>query len=53
MVNHVDPVHRRTQMLTPTVTYLGPAHRLRPVSLGGHLVALPNACAGQQEAASR
>lgn len=40
-------------MLTPTVTYLGPAHRLRPVSLGGHLVALPNACAGQQEAASR
>jgi hypothetical protein len=40
-------------MLTPTVTYLGPAHRLRPVSVGGHLVALPNACARPQEPASR
>jgi hypothetical protein len=35
-------------MLTPTVTYLGPAHRLRPVSLGGQLVAVPNACVPQE-----
>jgi hypothetical protein len=43
-----SPVHRRPQMLTPTVTYLGPAHRLRPVSLGGQLVAVPNASAPQE-----
>jgi hypothetical protein len=40
-------------MLTPTVTYLGPAHRLRPVSVGGHLVAVPNAGAAQQESVAR
>jgi hypothetical protein len=39
-------------MLTPTVTYLGPAHRLRPVSLSGQLVTVPNACADQQQEAS-
>jgi hypothetical protein len=40
-------------MLTPTVTYLGPAHRLRPVSLRGQLVAVPNSGTGQQEASAR
>jgi hypothetical protein len=40
-------------MLTPTVTYLGPAHRLRPVSLGGQLVTVPNPGAGQQEGSAR
>jgi hypothetical protein len=29
-------------MLTPVVTYLGPAHRLRPVGPNGHLVAQPS-----------
>jgi hypothetical protein len=40
-------------MLTPTVTYLGPAHRLRLASLSGQLVTVPNACAAQQEAPAR
>ena len=40
-------------MLTPTVTYLGPAHRLRPLSLNGPLVTVPNACAALQEAPAR
>ena len=47
------PSHRRPQMLTPTVTYLGPAHRLRPVSLSGQLVTVPTACAAEQEASAR
>jgi hypothetical protein len=40
-------------MLTPVVTYLGPAHRLRPVSLRGQLVAVASAPAIQQEASAR
>jgi len=48
-----SPVHRRPQMLTPTVTYLGPAHRLRPLSPSGPLVTVPNACAAEQEASAR
>ena len=40
-------------MLTPIVTYLGPAHRLHPAPLGGQLVAAPGAGATQQEASSR
>jgi hypothetical protein len=49
----VDPSPLKPQMLTPTVTYLGPAHRLRPVSVGGHLVAVPNGGAAQQESVAR
>jgi hypothetical protein len=40
-------------MLTPTVTYLGPAHRLRPAPLSGQLVSVPTACAAEQEASAR
>jgi len=40
-------------MLTPVVTYLGPAHRLRPAALRGELVAVPSACATQPEALAR
>ena len=29
-------------MLTPIVTYLGPAHRLRPDALRGQIVAMPS-----------
>jgi hypothetical protein len=40
-------------MLTPIVTYLGPAHRLHPAPLGGQLVATPSSGAAPQEASSR
>jgi hypothetical protein len=40
-------------MLTPTVTYLGPAHRLRPLSLSGQLVTVPIPCVAQPEASAR
>jgi hypothetical protein len=40
-------------MLTPVVTYLGPAHRLQPVPLRGQLVAAPSGCATQQETSAR
>jgi hypothetical protein len=40
-------------MLTPTVRYLGPARRLRPVSLSGQLVTVPTACAAEQEGSAR
>jgi hypothetical protein len=40
-------------MLTPVVTYLGPAHRLRPGPLPGELLSVPSACAPQHEALVR
>jgi hypothetical protein len=38
-------------MLAPTVTYLGPAHRLRPVSLSGQLVTVPSGAAEREGSA--
>jgi hypothetical protein len=40
-------------MLTPVVTYLGPAHRLRPVAPRTELASVPSACATRQEASAR
>jgi hypothetical protein len=40
-------------MLTPTVTYLGPAHRLRAVSLREQLPAVPSPRSTRQEASAR
>jgi hypothetical protein len=38
-------------MLTPIVTYLGPAHRLRPGALRGQLVAITSTVVAPEEAA--
>jgi hypothetical protein len=40
-------------MLTPIVTYLGPAHRLRPEPLREQLVAAPSPGAAAREASAR
>ena len=47
-----SPTDRKRQMLTPVVTYLGPAHRLRPVAPHTELASVPNA-ATRQEASAR
>jgi hypothetical protein len=44
---------RKPLMLTPVVTYLGPAHRLRLAPLRGEFVSVPTACATHEEASAR